>query len=858
VLLTRYLTLRSMRARPMRVLLSIFGIVLGVAGLLAISITNQAALDSITRLFEDTSGKIDLSITASGNQQGFREQALRTATTVNGIRIAVPLLKAQTLLADKVPPGQLGLSFFGTSAGGLALQGIDPQVEPLAREYTITAGRFLSSQTDAYEIVLVESFADENDLEVGDRIEILTPNGVERLELVGLMAREGPGLNNNGSFGVVPLRPAQQMFNRIGELDQIDLIAADPSREAVAQLRDTTQTRLGSAYSVIYPASQGQRQTQMLANYQIGLNMMSGIALFVGAFLIYNTFAMTVVERTREFGMLRTIGMTRAQITVQMFSEALFLGVSGSLLGIASGILLSRGLGRLMSTLLDTDLAGMSIPLDAVVLSFSLGMIVTLMAAALPALQAGRISPMAALRIRGASQEGWVIREGWKPGLVLLLGAAALLIWNPFGSDPRFTLGSMTVFALFTGATLVIPATVNSWERVSRPFMKFLYGPSGVLGSRNIRRSRVRTTLTVAALMVGVSMIIIVQSMTGSFSADLTNWISAYIGGDIYVSSSIPLRADIARRIESVEGVAAVAPIRYIPVEWRLPDDTLETINLMAVEPSVYARVTRFAFSDSQVDAQAALRTLADGGAVFVSSVLSEKHGLKTGDTVYIKTRQGLLPFKVAAVVIDFYNQGLVMNITWSDLRRYFRVNDASTFLVRVNGGEVPSTVVERIDNLYGDRYRLIMESNESLRARIFSLIDQAFLMFDLLAVIAVVVASLGVINTLTMNVIERTREIGMLRATGMTRGQVIRMVLAEAGLMGLVGGLLGLGYGILLARIFLFGMTAMSGYRLDFIVPSNGIVTGIMVALVVSQIAAFFPALRAARTRILEAIQYE
>ncbi|NTV36362.1 MAG: FtsX-like permease family protein, partial [Anaerolineaceae bacterium] len=711
---------------------------------------------------------------------------------------------------------------------------------------------------DAYEMVLVESFADDNDLEVGDRVGILTPNGVEQVELVGLMAREGPGLNNNGSFGVIPLRVAQQMFNRIGSLDQIDLISADPAREAVEQLLDTAQSRLGSAFSVVYPASQGERQTQMLANYQIGLNMMSGIALFVSAFLIYNTFAMTVVERTREFGMLRTIGMTRSQITSQMLIEAVLLGASGSVLGVGAGILLSRGLGRLMSSLLGTDLAGMSIPLGAVILSFSLGIIVTLLAAMLPAIQAGRISPMAALRIRGAAREGWVVREGWKPGVILLIGAAGLLIWNPFGSDPRFTLGSMTVFALFTGATLVIPATINFWERASRGLMKLLYGSSGVLGSRNIQRSRMRTTLTVAALMVGVSMILIVQSMTGSFSADLTNWISAYIGGDIYVGSSIPLRADIARRIESVEGVAAVASIRYLPVEWRLPDGSLETINLMAVEPTVYVNVTRFAFSDSQIDTQAALNALSDGGSVFVSSVLSEKYGLDVGDTVSIKTRQGMRAFKVAAVVIDFNNQGLVMNINWSDLRRYFRINDASTFLVRVDEGSEVGAVVERIDDLYGWRYRLIMETNESLRKRIFSLIDQAFLMFDLLAVIAVVVASLGVVNTLTMNVIERTREIGMLRATGMTRGQIIRMVLAEAGLMGIVGGLLGLGYGVLLSRIFLFGMTAMSGYKLDFLVPTRGIVIGILVALVVSQIAAFFPARRAAHTEILEAIQYE
>jgi putative ABC transport system permease protein len=858
MLLTRYLTLRSMRTRYFRVLLSGFGIVLGVAGVLAISITNQAALDSITRLFADTSGRVSLSIAAAGSDSGFPDGIQSTAASVPGVASVLPLLRAQTILAGEATDGEIGISFFGASAGGLLLHGIDPVTDPAARDYVMAEGQFLSSNGNAYEIVLTETYAEDVEAAVGERIEILTPNGVERLRLVGIMAREGPGMTNNGAFGIIPLHTAQEMFNRQGTLDQLDILAQDTNSAALESLRQNLQVRLGSSYSVTFPSSQGQRMTQMMANYQIGLNFMSGIALFVGAFLIYNAFAMNLVERTREFGMLRTIGMTRRQITGQMLVEALVMGIAGSALGAAAGLALSRGLAVLMGTLLGTDLGEIQLSTGALLVSMALGLFVTLGAAALPSLQAGRVSPMTALRIRGAQQEGWLVRNGWKPGLLLLIMATALLVWNPFAYDPLFILGSLTVFALFTGAALMIPVTVTHWERLNRPLMKVLYGSSGFLGSRNIQRSRVRTTLTVAALMVGVSMIMTTQSLTGSFASDLRTWIDSYIGGDLYVSSSVPLRGDIARRIESVPGVAAVAQIRYLPVEWQVSEKSFENINLMAIEPGSYSRVTSFVFTDSSIDVNAALTRLAAGGAVFVSSVLSEKYNLQPGDRVFIKTRQGLRPFEVAAVVIDFYNQGLVMNASWSDMRRYFRVNDASTYLVKVRDGYQPGAVEQQIDTLYGKRYRLLIETNTAIRGRVLTLMNQAFQMFDLLAIIAVVIGSFGVINTLTMNVIERTREIGMLRATGMTRGQVIRMILAEAGLMGMIGGILGLAYGALLARIILIGMTSMSGYRLDFQMPGSAVLTGIIIALVVSQAAAFLPARRAARTKILEAIQYE
>ena len=861
--LTRLLTLRSIRLRFLRFALSGFGIVLGVAAMLAINVTNQSALNSIVELFQDTSGKAKLSIASasSDSSQGFSEALLRTAGNVSGVAAAAPLVRAQTALADKTTPNQLGIGIFGASqGGGMQVYGIDPTLDPLVHAYKIVEGRFIGPDLAVREIVLVKEYAEDKEVRVGQWLSILTPNGVERVKIVGLMAKEGLGRTNDGAFGVLPLRAAQDLFNRSNSLDQIDILTTNqnPDERSLDGLKNALQVRLGKDISVTYPASQGKRMTQMLQNYQIGLNFISGIALFVGAFLIYNAFAMTVIERTREFGMLRTIGMTRWQVTGQMLLEATILGLLGSSLGIGLGILLARGLTRLMEVVINSPLREIQFPLETVSASFAIGLVVTLIAAFVPARQAGRISPMEALRIRGRSREGWLIRQGWILGLVLLVGSAVVLIWNPFPYDVQFRFGSLTVFGLFAGATLLIPGTVGGWERAGRPLLRLLYGSSGSLGSRNVQRSRQRTALTVAALMIGVAMVIMTRSMTQSFAGDLRSWMNAYIGGDIYIGSTISLRGDMARRIESVQGVSAVAPIRYFNVDWRTPGGDTQTINFMAFNPVSYSRVTSFVFSEDQVDVEEVIHRLNQGGSVLLSSVLAEKYGLTTGDSITLRTSVGLSKFLIAAVVVDFYNQGLVVQGSWEDMRRFYRINDASTFMVRVADGYPVEQVQQRIDDLYGKRYRLSLESNTSIRSRALNLMDQAFSLFDVMALIAVAVGSLGVINTLTMSVIERTQEIGMLRAVGMTRGQVVRMVLAEAGLMGLFGGLLGLATGIILARILFSGMAAMSGYKLTFVMPADGVLVTLLAALIISQIAAIFPATRAARIKILEAVHYE
>jgi len=859
--LIRFLILRSLRARPMRTLLSALGIILGVASILAIAITNQTALASITRLFEDTSGKAKLVlVSADSSNNAFSDRVERRLGNYQGVTALIPTLQVQTLLASHDSAQEIGLNFFGSSLGGLLIYGIDPELDILARDYEIIAGKFLSDDLDAYEIVIVEDYAKEKDITLGQKVEIVTPNGIAKMKVVGLMGKSGPGQLNNGGFAIIPIGTVQKLFNHSGEISQLDVVVEEhlTNAEVLESLRMGLQTQAGKDFRVIFPASQGKRMAQMLGNYQIGLNFLSGIALFVGAFLIYNAFTMTVVERTREFGMLRTVGMTSAQVAQIVLWEAVILGVLGSLIGAGLGVLMSVGLSRVMEILLGQDLGKMMVPMDWLAVSVGVGVVVTLFAALVPALQAGRISPLEALRVRGQQKEGRLVREGWKAGVALLGISVGILLFNPFPYDVQFRLGSLTVFSLFFGATLLLPASVDIWERITRPVMKFLYGSSGELGSRNIQRSRLRTTLTVAALMIGVAMILIVRAMTGSFSVDLKEWINAYVGGDLYATSTLPMRSELERRIAAVEGIEALTPIRYLDVKWKLADGSEESITFMAVDPVSYSKVTSFVFSGDNVDPAQALRRLSMGQAVFISSVVAEKYDLHVGDSIELRTRSGMRSFEVAAVVVDFFNQGQVVEGNWDDMRRFFRVEDASTYLIKVSDGYDVGAVKAYLESLYGDRYKLTVESNLSIKQRITTLMDQAFGMFDVLAVLALLVAALGVVNTLTMNVMERTQEIGMLRGVGMTRWQVVKMVLAEAGLMGLIGGAFGLALGIILSRIFLASMMAMSGYDLEYMLPVEGVILGVVVALVVSQLAAMLPARRAARIAVLEAIHYE
>ncbi|HLF28528.1 MAG TPA: FtsX-like permease family protein [Anaerolineae bacterium] len=856
------LAFRNLTSRKTRTLLTTLGIILGVAVILAISVTNQSTLSSINTIFDEASGLAHLVVAPSSytGVSGFPETTLARVRSVPGVAQAVPTLQARTLLAQDADGWKFEFGIGGTTGGNdLVLFGIDPEIDRAARVYKLDAGRFLEAGERSYSALFTQDYANEKNIARDEDVDVLLPNGgLVTLRAVGFLRKDGPGLINSGSVAFVPLEALQEMYARVGELDQIDVVAQPDLAASVEQLADLKrrlEDKLGSKYVVNYPAQRGQIVTQQLATYQQGLSFFSMIALFVGGFLIYNAFTMTIVERTQEIGLLRALGLSRAQVTRLILIEAVILGVIGSILGVAFGLVMARGMMVLMSAVTATEIIAVTVPLDGLLLSLGVGLGVTLISAFLPAFKASHISPLAALRVRGQeSPSSTPGRLALFAGIELVVVAVVTINYVPLRSSVVFQLGSAMVFVMFLGATLTVPAAVQRLEKLFRPIIVRLFGTEGRVGSSNIERSRGRVSLTVAALMTGIAMVISIGAMGRSFQTDIDGWVNSAVGGDLLVRSPVPMRIDFGSRLAVIPGVAAVTPARYFGVK---PANDDLGIVFQALDPATYFSVAAFQYAEDKEDAAQIERDLA-AGQLLLSTTVADRYGLKRGDTFELQTRRGVQAFRVAGLVSDFTSQGYVINGALETMRRYFGINDVDRFTLKLAPGADLHAVKQAIEDKYGQSRHVQVETTEDFRSRVRELTNRAFGLLDVLANIGVLVAALGVINTMMMNVLERQREIGSLRSIGMTRAQVIRMILAESGAMGAVGAVFGVGFGILLSRVFVEGMRQMTGYRLTFELPPNAVLNGILIAFLVSQIAALYPAWRASRVNIIEAIKHE
>lgn len=859
------LALRNLRTRWIRTALTTAGIVLGVAVILAVNVANASTLASIYTVFDEASGKAHLTIENKAVAgEGFDQSVVGRVARLEGVAVVAPTVTASTVPASKAGSWTQQYSINGVASGSdLQLIGIDPAADPQVRQYKLRAGRLLEPGETEYNVVLVEDWAKDEKLQLGRDLTILIPSGRADLRIVGLISKEGPGLANNGAVGFVPLRVVQDLFNRGSNIDQLDVmatpeVAGSPAR--LAELKKLIEDRLGDEFSVTYPATRGEIAAKRLASYQLGLNFFSVVALFVGAFLIYNTFAMTVVERTREIGMLRALGMTRRQILQMVLTEAVSLGLVGSALGLGFGLFLARGLTGALSLLTSVQITILTVPPSDLMQSLLVGIGVTLVAASLPAWGASRISPLQALRAAGNVDEGRWVRRGVTFGPATVAVSYALLNFVPLRREVAYQVGTVSIFALMLGATLCVPLVAGPLERLFRPLLGAIHGQAGRLGSANVERAKGRTTLTVAALMVGIAMIIGIAGMTGSFRNEIQTWVDTALGGDLFVRSPVRMQLDLIGRISAMEGVAAVSPARFVGVRYVSPQGEVSQDGLIfiAIDPVGYPRVSTFQFENSRGDLTSLLARLAQGDAVFIGTTVADRYNLKQGDRIRLDTGRGQHDFEVAGIVVDFTGQGRVIYGSYDDLRRYFGLNDADRLIIKLKPGASVAQVKTQITDGIGKSRHLQVETSQAFRARVLDLTAQAFSLFDVLALIGIIVAALGVINTMLMNVLERQRELGALRSLGMTRAQVVGMILAEAGTMGLIGGVFGLSFGLILSQVFVVALQAIGSYYLQYVMPVAALGIGALIALLVSQGAALYPAFKAARVNIVEAIKHE
>ena len=436
------MVLRNLRARWVRTVLTALGIVVGVAAMVAVNATNNSTLRSINRFFDEASGQSDLVVETAAAGERFDEAILSTVRRFPGVEAAAPGIVGVTIPADEAEDWEEQYGAGGNIVPGTNfwLMGRDMAADAGAdvaiHSYNLVDGRLLKPNETAHNMVLVETYAAEKGIEVGEDFAILTPtSGVVELRVVGLIAKEEIGISNEGVLGITSVQVVQELFAAGGKIDQVELVVNETISASTAELdqfRAELGNRLGSEFAVKRPASRGELVTDSLQSYQQGLNFFSVVSLFVGSFLIYNAFAMTVVERTREIGMLRAVGTTQQQVIKIVLTEALLLGVVGSVAGVGFGLLLARGLVITMGNFAGQTVNEVTSTPQSMLLSVLVGVVVTLAAATVPALQASRISPLQALRVQGNVDERRWLTMGLKFGPLTVSAAMLVLYWVPF------------------------------------------------------------------------------------------------------------------------------------------------------------------------------------------------------------------------------------------------------------------------------------------------------------------------------------------------------------------------------------------------------------------------------------------
>jgi putative ABC transport system permease protein len=851
-----FLAFRNLWVRKSRTLLTLSGVALGVALVLAVSITNASAKKSFEDFFAQASGNANLTIADAASmsvQKGFRASLLRQVKSFPGVVTAVGMTADSALLLGK-----------DKQITNLTVLGVEPEDDIRVRSYELAQGRFLKAGDRSYEIVLPKPLAEKRGLALDDKVELQVGQESQTFTLIGLLADKGAARAYNGSVGYVTLDVARDVFERSDKYDQIDLVAesaiADKS-DQLDRLKADLQDQLGDSFTVDYPASTGKSIADAISGLTTALGMFTIIALIVSALLTYNTFSMIALERTHEWGLLRSLGTGRGQLLRLVLVEAVFMALIGAGLGLLGGLFLAIPLTRMMSVMFGggLEITAMDIPLEGVVSAAVSGIVVTLLASLLPARNVTRITPMEALRTRSEKREGFIVRHGWKIGLALLavfIGDAA------FGLLPGS--GQLSLIVAFGSVTFLTPMVISLLERVIRYGMALLYGMPGRLGSLNIQRNKSRATLTVSVIVVGAAMTVGMGGMQVSFKAELESWIEAAVGGDLWISGMTPMRSEVGQRIAMTTGIGAITPERwlYVTMTGAMSDKGFaqrkEVILCRVIDPATRRNVTNIRFTEDEDQAEQMWADFANGDAVFIAGFVQQLYGLKRGDLLRVRTARGEHDFRVAGVITDIFQGGRSIIGSWGDMKKYFGQNNATFYIAKLAPGADAKTVEQILKDGLGKSRHLTIQSGTEWRAEISKMTMQFFVLFDAIVYVAVIVGLLGVINTMTMSVLERVREIGMLRSIGMTRRQVTGMVLAEAGTMGIIAALFGVGAGLLLSVMMVNGMKQGTGWHVSWVLPVAPLRSSIVIALVVSQLAAIYPTVRAVRTVIVDTIKQE
>jgi putative ABC transport system permease protein len=834
------LAFRSLAARRGRTALSVVGIALGIAVLYASLATDAGIAASIDRTVRDLVGRADLRVEAFG-PAGLGPASLAAIEQAPGVTVAAPALERRTYLVPAVDDPN-------AAPPPVTVLGIDPGPEASVHDLALAAGSALSG-ADANQALISQTLATANGTALGGTITFQAPDGTPiDFTVVGIETGDGPIVGSAGRTVVLPLKTMQRLFDD-PTVSRVDIVAGEGATPA------DVATAIGIAltsqpYVLSSPADIAASLRGSTADFRSTTALIAAVALFVGAFLIFNTLSMTVTERVRELGLLRAAGATRRQLVSFVAVQAVVLGLLGSLVGLIAGFVLAE--------LMAADLRAIaSIPFQRVDPSpgsilgvVVVGLGVTIAAAIEPARRAGSIPPVEALRERLDPATARRARLGWLVGVFVVVGIAGLLVW-PRDAGLAGLARSGLVYLILFAAVLVAPFVVGILGRIAGLPFRGVLRVEERLARASIVRDRSRTTLTVGALAIGLAMVVAVGGVAHQSRLAAAAWLHEVIPGDELVTSIRPiaLAEDVIGDLAAVDGVERVSPFAVFEVA-----RNGVRMDAAAVVGGDLLADGRLRFIDG--DRAAALKGLDGHGVAVLPRSLAERTGLTVGSTLTLAVGEGkVVDLRVAGIAERTIpgSVGEAVLVGWPDATAVFGVQGADVLAVRFDPGKI-GTAQPALEAAARDA---ALEPNplETVAGAVDTALSQVFGLFDALALIAVVVAALGIVNTLTVSVLERVRELGVLRAAGMTRGQVRRTVVVEAGILGIVGSVLGIVTGLVAGVILVL---FAGGGPLILEPPWVSIGVAIVVGIGISMAAAWYPARLASRLAIVAAVQHE
>jgi putative ABC transport system permease protein len=849
------LAARYLWGRKLRTFLTTLAIVIGVAVIFGMGTVLPTMQQMFQRNILALSGQTDVTIT-SKTGEAFTDRVLEKVRGVEGIR---------TLTGSISRPINLPPNFYGrgSSVASLTLVGADPGSGPLLHDYTPTEGRFLKRE-DTNAAVIHRSLANQLGLKLGSTLRIPTTEGVARLEIVGLRAGVAQA---GGEEVLIPLAQAQKLYAMQGQINIIEANLATTDEAQRRVITEQIQAALGKGYNLNALTS----GSEIFASLQMASYVFNGLGfltLFMGAFIIFNTFRTIVAERRHDLGMLRAIGAGRGTIIGLILSEGLVQGIVGTgaglVLGYLLGLVIMTGTATISQQFLSVRTGPPVIQPALVVMSIILGIGVTLTAGLIPAVTASRVAPLEVLRPMAGDRSQRIGRGATIAGAVMVVLALGGLL------SGIFALVALGGLLFLLGLVLLGPALVKPIARVLSALVALAFAREGTgeLARGNITRQPMRSAVTASATMIGLAIVVGAGGLMWSLNGSLLGIFQKTMGSDYMLippsvaiwEGDVGATTVLADKIRSVPGVGTVSTLRYaqssFPTSSARGTGEVE-ISVLGIDPPTFREVSGMDFNEGSPEQ--AYTALTQGRSVIVNGILAVQAGVKTGDTVTLATPQGQLDYRVAAVGGDVLNMKInTAYISQAMMRQDF--NKVEDVFVQINlaQGADPAAVEARLRTIVEDypqfRFVATREYLAEFGKQFDAMVAGVYVLLALLSVPSLI----AILNTLAIGVIERTREIGMLRAIGAARGQVQRMIVAEALLLAAIGTAFGILGGLYLSYLMVEGLSASGVFRMAYTFPLASILAATAAGLIFGVLASLFPARQAAHMEIIRALRYE